>query len=185
MKKIVILAAPGFEEIELFAPLDILRRLGFEVILAGVQAELVTGAHHATIQTDTTLDKIQPHTVDAVILPGGAGSWVLRDSPAVMHFIQEVHAAGHLVAAICAAPIALAQAGLIRGKRVTAYPAEPVYQALQEAILEKHQDLVLDGHIMTAKGPGAAMLFGYAIGEYLGEDLQVAELKEQMCYREA
>ena len=152
MKKVAILAAPGFEEIELMAPLDILRRLNMDVVLAGVQSDKVVSTHEVTVSTDTMLDKLHADKLDALILPGGAGSWVLRDTPEVIHLVKKMHEAGKLVAAICAAPIV------------------------------KDENVVLDGNMLTANGPGAAMLFGYSIGEYLGEDLQVAQLKEQMCY---
>lgn len=132
MKKVAILAAPGFEEIELMAPLDILRRLNMDVVLAGVQSDKVVSTHEVTVSTDTMLDK----------------------------------------------------AGLVRDRNVTAYPAQDVYRELNEAgaRIVKDENVVLDGNMLTANGPGAAMLFGYSIGEYLGEDLQVAQLKEQMCY---
>ena len=184
MKKVAILAAPGFEEIELMAPLDILRRLNMDVVLAGVQSDKVVSTHEVTVSTDTMLDKLHADKLDALILPGGAGSWVLRDTPEVIHLVKKMHEAGKLVAAICAAPIVLAKAGLVRDRNVTAYPAQDVYRELNEAgaHIVKDENVVLDGNMLTANGPGAAMLFGYSIGEYLGEDLQVAQLKEQMCY---
>lgn len=184
MKKVAILAAPGFEEIELMASLDILRRLNMEVLLAGVQSDKVTGAHDAAVTTDTMLDQLHADQLDALVLPGGAASWVLRDTPEVIHLVKKMHAAGKLVAAICAAPIVLAKAGLVRDKDVTAYPALEVYRELNEAgaRIIKDERVVLDGNLLTANGPGASLLFGYSIGEYLGEDLQVAELKEKMCY---
>ena len=100
---------------------------------------------------------------------------------------RERHGLGTLwkvLLAICAAPIVLAKAGLVKDKNVTAYPAQDVYRELNEAgaHIVKDENVVLDGNMLTANGPGAAMLFGYCIGEYLGEDLQVAQLKEQMCY---
>ena len=178
------LAAPGFEEIELMAPLDILRRLNMDVVLAGVQSDKVVSTHEVTVSTDTMLDKLHADKLDALILPGGAGSWVLRDTPEVIHLVKKMHEAGKLVAAICAAPIVLAKAGLVKDRNVTAYPAQDVYRELNEAgaHIVKDENVVLDGNMLTANGPGAAMLFGYSIGEYLGEDLQVAQLKEQMCY---
>ena len=168
MKKVAILAAPGFEEIELMAPLDILRRLNFDVQLAGVQSDKVVSTHDVTVTTDTMLDKLHADKLDALILPGGAGAWVLRDTPEVIHLVKKMHAAGKLV----------------KDKNVTAYPAQDVYRELNEAgaHIVKDENVVLDGNMLTANGPGAAMLFGYCIGEYLGEDLQVAQLKEQMCY---
>ena len=105
MKKVAILAAPGFEEIELMAPLDILRRLNMDVVLAGVQSDKVVSTHEVTVSTDTMLDKLHADKLDALILPGGAGSWVLRDTPEVIHLVKKMHEAGKLVAAICAAPI--------------------------------------------------------------------------------
>ena len=102
MKKAAILAAPGFEEIELMAPLDILRRLNFDVQLAGVQSDKVVSTHDVTVTTDTMLDKLHADKLDALILPGGAGSWVLRDTPEVIHLVKKMHEAGKLVAAICA-----------------------------------------------------------------------------------
>ncbi|MFR1411843.1 MAG: DJ-1/PfpI family protein [Akkermansia sp.] len=181
MKKVAILAAPGFEEIELIAPLDILRRLNMEVLLAGVQSDKVVSTHDVTVTTDTMLDKLHADKLDAV-LPG-MGSWILR-TPEVIHLVKKMNEAGKLVAAICAAPIVLAKAGLVKDKDVTAYPAQDVYRELNEAgaHIIKDENVVLDGNVLTANGPGAAMLFGYSIGEYLGEDLQVAQLKEQMCY---
>ncbi len=185
MKNIAILVAPGFEEIELLAPLDILRRLNHHVTLAGVQGAQVTGAHNVTITTDTTMDRIDVTALDALILPGGGGSWVLRDTPEVIAMVQQAYAAGKLVAAICAAPIALAKADLVNGKHVTAYPMDEVHDTLTAAgaILDKGAPVALDGHLLTGYGPGAALDFGYAIGEYLGSAEQIAELKAQMCYK--
>lgn len=133
MKKVAILAAPGFEEIELMAPLDILRRLNMDVVLAGVQSDKVVSTHEVTVSTDTMLDKLHADKLDALILPGGAGSWVLRDTPEVIHLVKKMHEAGKLVAAICAAPIVLAKAGLVKDRNVTAYPAQDVYRELNEA----------------------------------------------------
>lgn len=133
MKKVAILAAPGFEEIELIAPLDILRRLNMEVMLAGVQSDKVVSAHDVTVTTDTMLDKLHADKLDALVLPGGAGSWILRDTPEVIHLVKKMHEAGKLVAAICAAPIVLAKAGLVKDREITAYPAQDVYRELNEA----------------------------------------------------
>ncbi len=185
MKNIAILVAPGFEEIELLAPLDILRRLNHKVTLAGVQGAQVTGAHNVTITTDTTMEQINPDELDALILPGGGGSWVLRDTPAVIELTRRVYAAGKTVAAICAAPIALAKADLVKGKRVTAYPMDEVHAELTAAgaLIEPGAPVVVDGNLLTGYGPGAALDFGYAIGQVLGSAEQIEQLKAQMCYK--
>lgn len=183
MQNITIIAAPGFEEIELLAPLDILRRMGVDVTLAGLSDTTVIGAHEGSITADTTLDQVDMSTMDALILPGGAGSWVMKDSPAVIECVQQMFMDGKLVAAICAAPIVLAEAGIITGKNITAYPAGPVYEDLHAAVLHKDEDVVIDGNIITGRGPGVALAFGFAVAEYLGDTLAVEKLKEQMCYR--
>lgn len=86
MKKVAILAAPGFEEIELIAPLDILRRLNMEVMLAGVQSDKVVSAHDVTVTTDTMLDKLHADKLDALVLPGGAAS---KRQKAKSHFPRD------------------------------------------------------------------------------------------------
>jgi 4-methyl-5(b-hydroxyethyl)-thiazole monophosphate biosynthesis len=181
MKTIAILVAPGFEEIEFSAPLDILRRLEFDVTTVGVQDKQVTGAHGLPVITDTTLDQISPADIDALILPGGNGSWVMRDTEAVLELVRQVNSSGKLVAAICAAPIALARAGILEGKKVSAYPADMVYADLTMATIQPDR-VTVDGNILTANGPGSALAFGYALAEYLGKGDLVPDLKKAMIY---
>ena len=116
MKKVAILAAPGFEEIELMAPLDILRRLNMDVVLAGVQSDKVVSTHEVTVSTDTMLDKLHADKLDALILPGGAGSWVLRDTPEVIHLVKKMHEAGKLVARHLRRPHRAGQSGPSQGQ---------------------------------------------------------------------
>lgn len=179
MKRILVLMAPGFEEIELTAPVDILRRLGVEVVLAGVKGLQVEGAHGITLQADILLEEAERSTCDGVVLPGGAASWLLRDTPAVLQLVREMHAAGKLVAAICAAPIALEAAGVLVGRRITCYPATAVTDDIASAAAISSDPAVRDGNIVTGRGPGAALEFGFALGSYLG--LDVDALRREMC----
>lgn len=181
MKTIAVIAAPGFEEIELNAPVDILRRLGHRVLVAGLKSLVIQGAHEVSLQTDTTMDQIDPEQIDALVLPGGQGSWVLRDTPEVIDLIQKTYAKGKLVAAICAAPIALAKAGIIAGKNVTAYPAGPVYEDLKDSIIHKDKMVVQDGTIITGMAPAAALEFGFAIAANLSTPEAVADERKAMC----
>lgn len=178
MKPILVLLAPGFEEIEFSAPVDILRRLEIPVRTAGVQGRLVEGAHGIEMKADMLLVDVEPQDYDGVILPGGAASWLLRDTPAVLKLVRTMHAGNKLVAAICAAPIALEAAGVINGCKVTCYPAEAVTADIKSATLED-APTVTDGHIITGRGPGAALEFGFAIGAYFRKD--VATLRRDMC----
>lgn len=179
---VVVLVAPGFEEVELTAPVDILRRLGIEVVLAGVQGRMVTGAHGLTLQADMLLVDVEPSAYRGVILPGGAAAWTLRDTAAVLALVRDMHREGKMVAAICAAPMVLAAAGILGDSCVTSYPAEDVRKSLEAARAVVEDPVVVDGHIITGRGPGAAMAFGYALGEFLGCADAVPRLKEDMCY---
>ena len=181
-KPVVVLVSPGFEEVELTAPVDILRRLGIEVLLVGVQGLTVQGAHGITLRADMLLVDVNTDDYSGVMLPGGAASWTLRDTPAVLALVRDMHKAGKLVAAICAAPIALEAAGVLAGKNITCYPAPDVRKDITSARSVSEDAVVTDGHIITGRGPGAAMEFGYALGEYLGCGAQVPQLKKDMCY---
>lgn len=179
MKPILVPMAPGFEEIELTAPIDILRRLGIEVVTAGLESRSVPGAHGITIQADSLLVDAESDAFDGIILPGGGASWTLRDTPRILKLVQEFMAAEKLVAAICAAPIALEAAGVLRDKRVTCYPA--VKAELRSAAEVTDEAAVTDGNIVTGRGPGAALAFGYALAAYLGKGEEVARLRADMC----
>ncbi len=181
MKSLLVLMAPGFEEIELTAPVDILRRLGVQITLVGVESLHVEGAHGMMMQADMLLVDVDDRLYDGVILPGGQASWVLRDTPAVLRLVEAMDHAKKLVAAICAAPIALEAAGVIAGKRVCCYPAEAVTSALQSVASIEDAPVVQDGHVITGRGPGAAFDFAFALGEYCCDQSAVAAMREEMC----
>ncbi len=182
MEPVLVLMAPGFEEIELTAPVDILRRLEIPVTLAGLTGRRVEGAHGLTMEADMLLVDVDATLFSGVILPGGQASWTLRDTPAVLRLVREMNAAGKLVAAICAAPMALAKAGVLKGHRVTCYPAAEVEETVRAAAEYLcTEPTVADGNIITGRGPGAALEFGFALGRYLGKAERVDELRREMC----
>lgn len=178
--KIAVLLAPGFEEVEAAAPVDVLRRLGFEVQVAGVggSGREVTGSHGLSFKVDCLLSEVKASHLLAVVLPGGLpGATHLRDSAEVVKLVKEVHAAGHLVAALCAAPMVLEKAGLLENRKFTCYPgieAQIHHGTHTGARIER------DGQILTGKGPGAAIEFGLAIGAALGKGPQAEQLRRGM-----
>lgn len=181
MKKIVVLLATGFEEVEFCAPVDILRRMGLPVVVAGVTSLSVQSARNITMQADCLLSELNTEDCDALILPGGAGSWILKNDPKVICWIQEIHGQNKLIGAICAAPIALAQAGIIQGKRLTAFPAPDVLQSLEGAIYTSAK-VEQDGKLITAQGAGCALAFGYALARFFCSEESVAQLEQEMIY---
>lgn len=175
---LLVIMCPGFEEMEFTAPVDILRRLGISVTTAGLQSRNVEGAHGITMRADMLLVDVDTACFSGVILPGGPASWTLRDTPAVLKIVREMNAAGKPVAAICAAPLALEAAGVIKGRRVTCYPS---VQADLTSATVCQEPTCTDGNIITGKGPCAAAEFGFALGCYLGKTEEVARLRREMC----
>lgn len=123
MKKIAIILADGVEETEFIAVGDVLRRLGMEVTVAGLHRLEVKGAHDFGLKADRLLAECSPAGFDAVFLPGGmGGALAMYNSGAVVEFVREMERSGKIVSAICAAPIVLAKAGVLEGKKFTMYP---------------------------------------------------------------
>lgn len=178
MEPVLVLLAPGFEEIEFAAPVDILRRLGVPVVTAGVSGRRVEGAHGIVMEADMLLVDVDALHYSGVVLPGGAASWVLRDTPAVLKLVREMHGAGKLVAAICAAPIALEAAGVLVGRKVTCYP--DVAKELSSAGEVCSLPTCRDGNLVTGRGPSAALEFGFALGCYCGKENEVKQLRFAM-----
>lgn len=177
-QSILMPLAEGFEEIEAIAVADVLRRAGLKLTLAGVTAQLVTGAHHIAVNADCVLNNVNPAHFTAIVLPGGMpGSKHLRDSDAVLRAVKTIYANGGIVAAICAAPIVLARAGLLDGKKVTAFPGfEPeLGHAEHTGALTQ-----VDGRIITGKGAGAAFEFAARIAEALGAGEQARSALSNM-----
>ena len=123
---VVVFLAEGFEEVEALAPVDVMRRAGLGVKLAGVTGREVTGSHGICVQTDMDAQEVDATLLEAMVLPGGLpGTHNLEASPAVQRCIDSCVAQGKLVAAICAAPSILAHKGLLAGKNATAFPKRP------------------------------------------------------------
>lgn len=179
MKKIAVLLADGFEEIEALAPSDILKRLGYDVVLAGIKPGAVTGAHGIPVQPACELGELDADSLDAVFLPGGMpGSTNLRDSDRVIALIRSLHSAGKIVSAICAAPIALHKAGVTAGRRITGYPGS---EQMAPGLVYTGERTETDGVVVTGKGPGAAFDFAFALAAALGSSPdEIKTMKLQM-----
>ena len=123
MPQILIILADGFEESEAVITIDVLRRLDFDVTAAGLDRRQVTGAHQLTVAADALLAECHAADFDAIVLPGGMpGARHLYESDPVLKSLKAAYGAGRLCAAICAAPIVLAKAGVLEGKKFTMYP---------------------------------------------------------------
>lgn len=180
MKKIILFLADGFEEIEALTVVDVLRRAGIECDTVSISEDLkVNGAHNIKVIADMKARDIAS-MYDGIILPGGMpGTRNLQNNTYVLEMIKEYNEKGKLIGAICAAPIVLASAGIIKGKNLTSYPG--FEEDLKEAYYS--QDIVVkDGNIITSRGAGTAFDFAAAIMDYLGYEKQGKELRASMIY---
>ncbi len=177
--KIAMLFAEGFEEAEAVIVADVLRRLNFEVeLLAADNQPEVTGAHGMTLKMEGALAAARPENYAAAVLPGGMpGSAHLRDNPAVISFLQQVHRGGGVVAAICAAPIVLAKAGLLEHCRFTAYPG---FESEFGVRKPSGHPTERGDRVVTGRGPGAAFRFAAEVAAALGRGEAADQLFEAM-----
>lgn len=158
-----VLLAEGFEETEAVTVIDVLRRAGVDVRVLGLHTGLVTGSHGITLASDARLDDEYEQNFDLLVLPGGQpGSRNLAADPRVIEMIRNQDAAGRLLAAICAAPGVLSEAGVLRGRQATGYPGEEL-----ECADYVEDPVVQDAHVITSRGVGTALEFGLALVERL------------------
>lgn len=165
-KRALVILAQGFEEIEAVTVIDILIRAGIAVTTAGLNAIEVKGSHGIILVADKKLDTIK-EDFHACVLPGGlAGAKNLAASEKVNLIIKQLHKNGKIIAAICASPaIVLAPAGILKNKTATCYPG--MQNKFGKETIFKETAVVIDGNIITSRGPATALLFTLSIVEIL------------------
>ena len=181
MGKILIPLASGFEEIEAVTNIDVLRRAGLEVLTAGIGSKEIKGDHDIKVETDIEIEEVDARDLSAVVLPGGMpGAANLRDSAKLLEIIKEVYEQEKLCAAVCAAPIVLDAAGILAGKNATSYPG---FDKEMPSCNYREERVVVDGNIITGRGPGVAMEFAMTIVEYLLDAEARGQLEEAMLVK--
>ena len=178
MKRVAVLFAEGFEEVEGLTQVDFLRRAGVEITMVGVTGEMVKGGHNITIKTDTTVDQIDPATFDGVVLPGGMpGAENLGSSVHAQDLIRSIFQSGGLVAAICAAPaVVLEPLGILKGKKATCFPG---FEGRFKQASFSEERVVQDGTVITSRGPGTAAEFAVALIAYLVDSETAEKVKNK------
>ncbi len=178
MPTVLAILPEGFEELEAIAPIDLLRRAGAEVTVAALGATIhVTGRNGLTMHADTTLNAVGENVFDLLFLPGGPGVALMRTDPRVRAVVLRHHKADRWLAAICAAPAVLDDAGLLTGRRYTAH-----FSVANEltAILAD-QRVVSDGRLLTSRGAGTAIDFGLLLVSKLSSPDKAAEIARSIC----
>ncbi len=168
MKDVLIPLAQGCEELEAVTVIDLLRRARLEVVVAGLDGSGEVRASRGTrLLPDVALEAVANDDFRLVVLPGGLpGADHLAGDERVLELLRRTHGAGQWVAAICAAPKVLARAGLLDGRRATSYPG--ALEGLSIPGLDyREEPVVVDGRVVTSRGPGTAMDFALALIECL------------------
>lgn len=167
MKRTAVFLCAGFEELEAVSIIDLLRRAGFICDMVGLETLHPTGSHGITLTANLTLEELEGD-YDLLALPGGMpGSAALAQSLPLRALLRRQNERGGLLAAVCAAPIALADAGILTGRRATVYPG---YEDRLTGARVLSDSVVRDGNIITGRGPGLALAFSLALVEALGGD---------------
>lgn len=164
MKTIFVFLITGFEEIEAIATVDVLRRAELNVKMISLTGErTVVGAHGIGVSTDLLFDEALFAAADLLVVPGGTEAYNHHEG--MKAELRAFHEAGGPVAAICAAPAVLGMMGLLRGREATCYPGYEPY--LEGATLRTDRSVVVDGDVITGRGPGLTIPFALQLVEFL------------------
>lgn len=180
-KKALILLAPGFEEIEAVTVIDILRRAGVQVTIAGTVEGAIEGSRKIKMLSDTSIDTVNGSDFDLIVLPGGQpGTRNLGQDPRVKLILEDAIKQDKIIAAICAAPSILSSYGYIKGKKATSHPS--VYSEM-ETVDYSEDRVVIDGNWITSRSPGTSMEFAFKLVEVLKGPEMVKKVNDGVMAR--
>lgn len=181
MSHALVPLAQGCEELEAITITDLLTRAGIQVTTCGLDAQPVKASRGITLVPDCPIEQVKDKSFDLIVLPGGLpGADHLRDNETLQQMLKKQAAEGRYVGAICAAPKALAAAGLLDGKTATGYPG--VLQQLNNpAITISDSAIEIDDKVLTSRGPGTAMEFALALIEQLEGPAKRDEVEQQLA----
>ena len=178
--RVLIIAADGFETVELFEPRKALEEAGAQVTLASIKRGAIQGMKGdinkaETAEAELTLDEVDVDAFDALVLPGGvANPDKLRVEERAVEIVQDFMDEGKIVAAICHAPWLLAEADVIDGRRLTSFPS--IRTDLENAGGEVvDEEVVVDENLITSRKPDDLPAFNKAIIAALTEELATAD----------
>ncbi|TKI69498.1 DJ-1/PfpI family protein [Sulfurimonas crateris] len=179
MSRVLVPLAEGFEEIEAINIIDVLRRGDIEVLIASLNAKReVKGAHNITVMAEMSINDVDVSSLDMIVLPGGWGGTVaLRDDANVQRILKEMDAEGKNIGAICAAPLALHTAGVLK-HNYTCYPTTE--EQIREDGFSDSDMVVTDGNVMTSRGPATAICFALQIVKKLKGEQKYSEVKSAL-----
>jgi 4-methyl-5(b-hydroxyethyl)-thiazole monophosphate biosynthesis len=178
--KVLLHLADGFEEIEALSVVDILRRANITVKTVSITGKKeVLGAHDIPVLADELFENADYSKADMLVLPGGsAGAQTMKQHAGLEQQLKKAAADNKWIAAICAAPTVLGKLGMLNGKAATCYPGhEDELKGADTSLLDS---VIIDGRIITSRGPGTSFDFAFALVEVLKGKELAAELKQKM-----
>lgn len=178
---VLIAVADGTEEMEATTSFDLLVRGGANVILASVtHSKNVVCSRGLKLTADKLIGDCIHQDWDLIVCPGGLpGSQHLSDSEIFIKLLKHQDVEGKLIGAICAAPaIVLSKHGLLKDKNATCYPDSKLISKIQHYVDE---EVVVDGNIITSRGPGTAINFSLRLVEILFGEAQANRVKNQLA----
>ena len=180
MSKVNVYLADGFEEVEGLTVVDLLRRAGIETDMVSIMGRKeITGARKIPVLADKLFE--EQDDPDVIVLPGGMpGTVQLGEDDTVSQVIREFAKEGKLVAAICAAPSVLGQAGILNGKKAACHPGFEEKLTGAEVFFSP---VVCDGNVITSRGMGTAIPFAFEIVRYFTDDETVEHVRQGLVYR--
>jgi len=177
---VLCILADGFEEIEAVTVIDLLRRAEIPVMVAGVENHKIQGAHQISIECDIQLKDVDLDQFTHLFLPGGQpGTDNLKKNKFVIEVIRRFHRARKVIAAICAAPTVLLEAGIIKNYKITSYPDERA-KFVDSVYIEN--DVVYDKNVITSRGVGTAIQFALYMIESMTDKETSQTLADRILY---
>jgi len=179
MKRIAVMLANGFEEIEAIAVIDVLRRAEFDVTTVSINEKCeVTGSHQVQILADKVFGDVSFDLFDMIVLPGGMpGASHLNEQSGLREQILNFHEQNKWLGAICAAPLVFGNLGILKNKKATCYPG---YENQLHGAIVTSEESEVSGKIITGKGAGVAIQFALKIVEQLKGETIATELARKM-----
>lgn len=176
--KVVVFFATGYEEVEALSVVDVLRRGGVEVVMAGVDGEVVASARGIKVQMDEEAENINYDEVDMVVLPGGIpGVDNLFASELVKNIVTDFKTQNKWIGAICAGPSVLGKWGLLEGETATCYPN---FEQFLHGATHTDERTVVSNKIITGKGAGASFEFALKLLEVIAGNEKAEQIKNAM-----
>lgn len=179
MEKVVLFLAEGFEEIEALTVVDVLRRADIKCDMCSTDCKSVKGSHGIEVKSDVLIKDLNLEEYAALVLPGGMpGSKNLKENKTVISIIKKFNAENKIIAAICAAPMVLSEAGIIDGREITSYPNTELSPCnyVEKVVAE-------DKNIITSRGPATSIYFALKLVSRLGKSKKADELKTGMMLK--